>query len=127
MVWQESKRVQPFGSSGVPEALGAFVTSPATVWGTTMTEHYGFNWVDRVDSQQGALVLSNLLLLLRPHRERVCYNFTELGTEHLHYFIIPIVWQIRLRPPVQLFQSFSHLNPALFTSFAMFTVWTVDS
>jgi hypothetical protein len=32
-----------------------------------------------------------------------------------------------LRPPVQLFQTFSHLKPAFFKSFAMCTVWTMDS
>jgi len=31
------------------------------------------------------------------------------------------------RPPAQLFQPFSQLNSILFTSFAKFTVWTVDS
>jgi hypothetical protein len=41
--------------------------------------------------------------------------------------MIAIVWRIRLRPPVQLFQPLSHFIPARFTNIAMFTVWTVDS
>jgi hypothetical protein len=41
--------------------------------------------------------------------------------------MISIGVRIRQRPPVQLFQPPSHLNPVLFTSIADFTIWTVDS
>jgi hypothetical protein len=61
--------------------------------------------------------------LLRQWNVLACYNFAGLGIEDLHNLsMIAIVWRIRLRPPIQLFQPFSHLKPALFTSFAMFTV-----
>lgn len=36
------------------------------------------------------------------------------------------VERVGLRPPVQLFQTFSHLKPAFFKSFAICTVWTMD-
>jgi len=93
-----------------------------------MTGHYGFNWADRVGSQQAPWALSNLLLLLRQRNRRTCYNFGGLGIEDPHYlFMIPIVERMRLRPPVQFFQPLSHFIPVRFTSIAMFTVWTVDS
>jgi hypothetical protein len=37
------------------------------------------------------------------------------------------VERIGLRPPIQICQTFSHVKPALFQSFAACTVWTVDS
>ena len=41
--------------------------------------------------------------------------------------MIPIAERMRLRPPVQLFQTLSHLNSVLFTSSAKFTVRMVNS
>jgi hypothetical protein len=74
------------------------------------------------------LALTSLLPLVRQRNRRPCYNFAGLGIEDLHNLsMIAIVWRIRLRPPIQLIQPFSHLKPGLFTSFAMFTVRTVDS
>jgi hypothetical protein len=74
------------------------------------------------------LALTSLLPLVRQRNRRPCYNFAGLGIEDLHNLsMIAIVWRIRLRPPIQLIQPFSHLKPALFTSLAMFTVRTVDS
>jgi hypothetical protein len=74
------------------------------------------------------LALTSLLHLVRKRRGRACYTFAGLGIEDLHNLgMIPIVERIRRRPPVQLFQTFSHLNPALLPSFAMFAVRRVDS
>ena len=83
----------------------------------------------QVGSQQAPLASSNPLPLLRLQRNRrACYNFAGLGIEDPHYLsMIPIVKRTRLRPPVQLFQTLSHLNSVLFTSLAMFTVGMVDS
>jgi hypothetical protein len=61
--------------------------------------------------------------LLRQWNVLACYNFAGLGIEDLQNLsMIAIVWRIRLRPPVQLFQPLSHFIPARFTNIAMFTV-----
>jgi hypothetical protein len=95
---------------GVSEALGAFVTSlagnPNVVFARGRLR----------------LALNSLLRLVRQRNRRPCYNFAGLGIENLHNLS-----RIRLRPPIQLVQPFSHLKSGLFTSFAMFTVRTVDS
>ena len=101
---------------GVPEARGAFVTSlagnPNVVFARGRLR----------------LALTSLLPLVRQRNRRPRYNFAGLGIEDLHNLsMIAIVWRIRLRPPIQLIQPYSHLKPGLFTTFAMFTVRTVDS
>ena len=74
------------------------------------------------------LALTSPLPLLRQWNGLACYNFARHGSEDLHNLSLNLLFeQTWLRPPVQLCQPFSHLNPVLFTSFAMFTVWTVDS
>jgi len=40
--------------------------------------------------------------------------------------MIPIVGGMRERPPIQLFQSLSHLLSVLFTIIATFAVWAVE-
>jgi hypothetical protein len=101
---------------GVSEVQAAFVTSLA-----------GNPNVVFARGRLG-LALSSLLPLVRQRNRRPRYNFAGLGIEDLHNLsMIVIVWRIRLRPPIQLIQPYSHLKPGLFTSFAMFTVRTVDS
>ena len=71
---------------------------------------------------------NSLLHLLHRQIGRACYNFAGFGIEVRHNLSMNTLFcQIRLRLPVQFCQPFSDLKPALFKSFAMFAVWTVDS
>ena len=74
---------------------------------------------------QTTLPSSRLLPLLCLQRTgRSCHNFSGLGIEN---HMITTGGRMRLRPPVQLLQTLSHLKSIVFTSIADFTIWTVDS